>query len=334
MQQTFEAIVDPSPELYQAVTRLKPENPFCTLAYSTAQASMGVMNWLFVLRDGGGIVDACVGHLRTGRLCRTIEIESAPSVSADSSFWPYLFAWCKERRLSELQLGSFASATSQFPKSPFLIRRQERIEWILELQSDFESRFSAKHCHSIRKARAAGLEVIRTSDASAAPIHVELMNASSERRRDRGENVSVRDRAERYCLLTNSGAGMYFQACRGAEVLSSAYVLLSRSGAYCYSAGTSIAGTTLGASHLVMAQIASMLRDDGYTVFNLGGAGPENPGLQRFKRRFGAIARSLDSRSFSFQSALERKVLMVARLAVVNSASLWRRMLKARRFAS
>jgi lipid II:glycine glycyltransferase (peptidoglycan interpeptide bridge formation enzyme) len=107
--------------------------------------------------------------------------------------------------------------------------------------------------------------------------------------------------------LLASRAGEIFQAVDGDRVLSSILVLRSSTGAYYQSAGTSPEGMKVGASPFLISQVAGILRQEGVQIFNLGGAGEDNPGLQRFKAGFNVRQISLQAATFCPKSVSERK---------------------------
>jgi lipid II:glycine glycyltransferase (peptidoglycan interpeptide bridge formation enzyme) len=71
----------------------------------------------------------------------------------------------------------------------------------------------------------------------------------------------------------------------------------------------------LGASQLLIFEVATRLAAEGLSVFNLGGAEPTNEGLYRFKVGFGTSARELEAASYQVGSAVRRGVLWLAESA-------------------
>lgn len=127
-----------------------------------------------------------------------------------------------------------------------------------------------------------------------------------ERREQRGESVpSVQPDPFDRALLVSRAAEL-FQAYDGTSVLSSILVLRAPLGAYYQSAGTSPEGMELGASQFLISSVAAILQGEGMHLFNLGGAGDESPGLQRFKSGFGAHPVPLEAATFVFGSRGER----------------------------
>jgi len=128
------------------------------------------------------------------------------------------------------------------------------------------------------------------------------------RRTERGEHLNVElDPALPEVLLAN-GAGELFQAVRGGEVLASLLVLRSKTGGYYHSAGNSPQGMKWGASPFLLASVADILKNEGAEFVNIGGTGPENAGLMRFKSGFGAREIPLQSACFCPGSLLRREI--------------------------
>ena len=265
-----------------------PENPFATPNYAAAREVHGEQAWAFGLRDQGALSAGCVGFLHHGRVTRSLEIPSLPGVDRDSVFWPELLSAARRLRVTDLRLGSYASSRADIPVLPNTTERGTRAEWVLDLTVDWAGRIGSNHKRNISRARKSGVTVRRTRSAEACARHAELMSTSMLRRADRGEDVPavVEDLLARALLA--SGAGELFQAVGEGQVLSSVLVLHAAEGAYYQSAGTSPDGMQIGASPLLIAETAELLRFDGRVTFNLGGAGPESSGLQRFKSGFGA----------------------------------------------
>jgi hypothetical protein len=127
------------------------------------------------------------------------------------------------------------------------------------------------------------------------------------RRSARGEAVPSVQRDALAEAFLATGVGELFQAVAdGASPLSSILVLRSPVGAYYHSAGTSPEGMDRGASQFLIASTAEQLRSEGVLRFNLGGAGPESEGLQRFKAGFGARVVPLEAATCVFGTTLER----------------------------
>ncbi|MGI8764911.1 MAG: GNAT family N-acetyltransferase, partial [Gemmatimonadaceae bacterium] len=183
--------------------------------------------------------------------------------------------------------------------------RRARAEYVLNLQEPLP-RPSSNHKRNITRAQKAGVQVRRTRDRAALADHVNLMSAAMERREQRGEAVPTVHPSPFDSALLTCGAAELFQTHDGSSLLSSILVLRAPRGAYYQSAGTSPEGMEIGASQFLISSVASLLQEEGMHLFNLGGAGDESPGLQRFKAGFGAHPVLLEAASFVFGSRGER----------------------------
>jgi hypothetical protein len=231
-------------------------------------------------------------------LNRAIDIPSIANVGSETLFWNGIVDTCKRRRVTRLEVDSFASATTSIPPLPNETARHSRAEYVLDLVDGGAPRLATNHRRGVTRARKSGLTIRRGTDVAAANAHDTLMQASMVRRAARGEAVDLVPHERTTRQILESGAGELFQAAdaRG-TVMSSVLVLRSALGGYYQSAGTSPNGMECGASPFLIVAIAESLAAEGARVFNLGGAGDDNPGLQRFKAGFGARVVSLEAAS-------------------------------------
>lgn len=282
-------------------------NPFCTPNFAAAREAAGQTPWIFWVGDADEILTACTAFVDAGRLTRTLEIPSLPE-GVDNAFWNGVKTFCSDRKITDLVVNSFASPESVIPRLAHEVARRKRCEYVLHLDDGAPGATLAQgHRRSIKRAQNAGLEIRVRADAAACSDHVALMNASMHRRRSRGENVSSPVAVQTLWPYVDRSAGMLYQAVREGTVLSSVLVLLARRGAYYHSAGTSPEGMALGASHFLIQRAAESLAGEGREVFNLGGA--DDAGLIRFKSGFGTVSVDLEAASFSFGSALKRRIV-------------------------
>jgi hypothetical protein len=326
-------IEQPSDDLIQALEATQPRNPFCTVAYARARRLLGDRVLLASVFDRSHVVAGALGFVAGGAGRRRLEI---PSVAYGSSAADFCFAvarWGRRNGVWEVDLGSFGSEAADVPSTGGELARTRRREFVLDLTSPNPlGGISTNHRRNITKARNAGVEVRRSRHAPDSASHRDLVTMSLERRRDRGEGVEDEAREDLFAALLETGAGELFQAWRGSEILSSVLVLRSVSGAYYHSAGTTDGGTAIGASQLLVAEIALALKNDGAATFNLGGADAASAGLQRFKASFGATVRELDAVNFCPMPAAARKLRTLARVLLRNPAALPRAVLTADRF--
>jgi hypothetical protein len=265
-----------------------PDNPFLTSRYLQSQRSIGREGWLLSLEDSGAIVAGALAFLERGRLRRTLTIPSTPNVPLDSPFWAGVRAYIAECGVTDLELSTFASPESRIPPWTGEIERIERTEFAMELDgADLWTRVSKSHRERVSKGRKKGLTVRRESSDAAIDAHVALHINSMDRRKSRGENVSLAFERAGSAALLASGAGELFQAMLGDHVASSLLVLRSATGAYSESSGNSKEGMGIGASHFLRYETAVALQAEGVQRFYLGGARPQEEGLRAFKAGFG-----------------------------------------------
>ncbi|HEV7702889.1 MAG TPA: GNAT family N-acetyltransferase [Gemmatimonadaceae bacterium] len=264
------------------------DNPFLTARYLQSQRSLGREGWLFSVEDAETMQSAALCFLERGRIRRTLTIPSAPPVSEDSPFWSGVRAFIAEHGVTDLELSTFASPESRIPTFPGETERIDRTEFAMEMRDvDLLARVSKSHRERVSKGRRKGLVVRRENSAHAIDAHVALHINSMDRRKSRGENVSVAFERDGSAALLASGAGELFQAMLGDHVASSLLVLRSKSGAYSESSGNSKEGMGIGASHYLRYETAVTLQTEGIEIFYLGGARPSEEGLRAFKAGFG-----------------------------------------------
>jgi len=159
-----------------------------------------------------------------------------------------------------------------------------------------------------------GVALKRTSDPNAIAPHLELMGASMDRREVRSKDVSGAIKKSVMRTMLEAAVGEFFQAYAGTQILSSIFILKSSKVGYYHSAGTSPKGMELGASPFLVYSAAELLSEDGFRELNLGGAEPENPGLYRFKKGFGAVERRLEAAIFSLAPPILHRARSALRL--------------------
>jgi hypothetical protein len=264
------------------------DNPFLTARYLQSQRSLGREGWLFSVESGGAMDAAALCFLERGRIRRTLTMPSAPPVGDDSPFWSGVRAFVAEHGVTDLELSTFASPESRIPAWPGETERIDRTEFAMELRDvDLLARVSKSHRERVSKGRRKGLVVRRENSAQAIDAHVALHINSMDRRKSRGENVSLAFERDGSAALLASGAGELFQAMLGDHVATSLLVLRSKTGAYSESSGNSKEGMGIGASHFLRYETAVTLQTEGIEIFYLGGARPSEEGLRAFKAGFG-----------------------------------------------
>ncbi len=314
----FFAEPDPSLELCTKVAALEPTNPFYMPNYIEFKRALGFQPWVFALRQDGRIVSGCTSFAKSGRLNRSLEITSLPILPDSNKFWEGLLQFCREARISQLEINSFASSSTTIPRLPGEIRRRVRCEYVLELEKPgLWDRLSSNHMRNNKNARKAGLRVRRAVDHEACQQHIGLIRESMLRRRNRGESVPEDFETLNLLAMIQSEAGQLFQAVLDGKVLSSVLILMAQKGGYYHSAGTSSEGMACGASHFLVHEIGNTLQAEGKQVFNLGGVDQDNPGLERFKAGFGASPVRLESAELFLGSKVRNKLGTITRLLTV-----------------
>jgi hypothetical protein len=305
----FRYVLRPSASLVEHLAACDPANPLHTSEYANAHESLGARPCLLGLYSGNELVSGCMGFLSGSFLRRNLHIRSLPNMPDPATFWQGVLELCRRLGVWRLQIDTCASPEAIIPQLPGELERRVRWEYVLDLGYDnVLDGVSSQHRRNIGRACKAGLSIRRTREASACRKHLELMDASTERRVNRGEKVDLPQDSARPLALLASRAGEIFQAVIGERVLSSILVLRSSKGAYYQSAGTLPEGMKLGASPFLVSQVADILKQEGVQVFNLGGSSADSPGLRRFKAGFGAREVALQAASFCPKSALERKL--------------------------
>jgi RimJ/RimL family protein N-acetyltransferase len=327
MTPEFHADDNPSSVLLAEAEALDPTNPFCTAAFVHSMAALGYRPWLISLRSGTRLLAVGVGLMKSGRLNRSLEFTSLPVPEAADLFWEKTLRFCRDLRVSYLEINSFASTQHRIPALAGEIERRTRTEYVIDLKKPtLWTGLSSNHKRNLKLAQKASLQVLSKTDVEACRDHLRLVQSSLDRRRERGERVDDSGDADRLMIYARNGLGEWFQAVKSGEVLSSILVLKAERGAYYQSAGTSPEGMALGASSFLICETATALRDRGMEVFNLGGADEHNPGLQRFKAGFGASSVALQATRVYLGSALKRKLGTAAALLRKDPVSFVRRL--------
>jgi hypothetical protein len=309
MSPEFHASPDFTNALSQEITALDPCNPFCTPAYAQAMQAGGMQPWLLYTTEQGRITSACLALLKSGRLNCLLEIPSVPSLLSPDAFWTPLLAFCRQKGVTQLNVDSFGSSTAVIPSLQGEINRRERIEYVLDLAApELWSAVATNHRRNSQKAQRAGVLVERTSSPESCQDHARLQGISMERRANRGEDVGIDAQTRTSAALLQHHAAEMFRATLDGQVLSSILILRSSGGTYYHSAGTSREGMAIGASHLLIKSVIEIVHGEGCRLFNLGGADPGNPGLERFKKGFGAQPVHLSAAQFYLGNRVRKSI--------------------------
>jgi len=309
----FRAIRQPGLAQFRELAEHDTGNPFVTPEYVQSRAKLGESISLLTIENQGVPVTSCPVFVRGGFLKRRLQIVSLPLLPCPDLFWVGLLKLCRAWSIWMLEVDSFGSLVADIPKLPGELVRHVRTEYLLDLDHDVFDVPCHNHRRDISRARKLGLIVRRSREISACDDHLRLMAASLGRRAQRGEHVGVELDASLPQALLSSGSGELFQAVRDGEVLASLLVLRSKTAGYYHSAGNSPQGMKWGASPFLLMSAAEILKKEGAEFVNIGGTGPENAGLKRFKSGFGAREVQLVSACFCPGSLLRRELRETAR---------------------
>jgi ribosomal protein S18 acetylase RimI-like enzyme len=321
----FHIVVSPSSAEVAEVANLQPGDFFVTPACAAGHAAQGLKPVLLGLRENGAWVCGCLGFLRIGRLTRAMDIPWLPALPPDSPFWTGLATACRALRVWDLSVRRITAAPESLPALGPVVRRCTGFEYRLQLGGGAVIRpTSENHCRNLAKAEKADLVLRQITDPGAVAVHLGLMQASMQRRAERGEHVPGRGRDGYFHAMLQAGAGHFFQAIKDGEVCSSVFVLRAAKGAYYQTAGTTPQGMADGASPFLIVNTARQLQAEGVTCFDLGGVEAGNEGLGRFKAGFGAERHSFAEAEFAMAHPVLRKVRTAIALLRRSPAALMR----------
>ena len=313
---SFRVVRNPSDAELGLLQSASPANPFVSAPYVAARRALGATAVLFEAENPNSAPACAIGYACGRPFSRSLEITSSPWCANATDFWSGVREFCRQSHVADVAIDSYGAASVTLPTWVAPMQLRDRTEWVLQLGSVDSLTYASNHRRNINKARKLGVTMTSTTDPAAAQLHGQIMAASMQRRALRGENVPViEDCNARYdAAFLASGAARLFQAVHDGEVVSSLLLLHAPSGAYYQSAGTTPEGMAIGASTFLVSEIIRTLAAEGKTVFNLGGAGPENEGLQRFKSGFGAQPVPLQAATYQLASPIHRKFRAAVRL--------------------
>lgn len=310
----FDLDAAPREDVLQRAAETAPYSPFLTPAFADAQRRGGREIALLSLRRDTEMVSCCLAATKRGRLHTMVEIFSLPEGGDRPEFAEGLLHLCRSVTADLLAVDSLGSRVRGVPPLGGRISHRTRREHIWSLAGkDLWSDLSANHRRNVTRARKAGVVVAVAEGEANLERHLALTDASLARRERRGEHVQTGDpQLASWRVLLETGAASLYQARLGDEVLSSILLLKAREGAYYHSAGTSPEGMRLGASQMLIFEVATRLSVEGLSVFNLGGAEPANEGLHRFKVGFGTSSQELEAATYQVAGVVRRGVLWLA----------------------
>lgn len=286
-----------------------PDNPFLVAPYMRAQRALGLDTWLLGEEISGTLRSAALGVMKSGRIRRSLTINSLPPIRVDSPFWRGLEDFCDAHGITDLELSTRGTPESVVPPIRGELERIARTEFVLPLAGrDIYAHMSNHHRAHVKKARKNGLTIRESQSPEALDAHIALHMHSMRRRRARGEEVPLEFARAGQLAYLESGAGSLCQAVLHDEVVSSLMILRSATGAYFESGGSSSEGMHIGASHFLLFETAVALKRQGAETFFLGGARPGEEGLRAYKSGFGALPVDTESVISYVGGRLRRRV--------------------------
>ncbi len=316
---TFFAETEQTEDMCSAIAAMEPTNTGYTWGYVSAVAKTGAKPIVIGTNEAGNLICGCPAFIRTGKLHRSLQIQSLPRVPAGSEFWDGLLAFCREGRFHRVSIESYGSASAEIPALIGQTRRDKRWEFVLDLnQADLMAGMGADYRRLIRRAPGHGIEFQRTKESDSLREHQRVCSASADRRRKRGEGVQEAGTDLPRALL-NAGVAEVFQAVLKGRVVSSMVVVKAAKGAYQYSAGTDPEGMRLGASHFLVFQATQAVRAEGIEQYNLGGTRDLESGLAFYKARFGARVVPLESAELYLGGWLRKNLSAAATFATADT---------------
>ncbi len=296
-------VVEPNPSAadYERLLTSAVVNPFHTAAYLEARRRLGGQPWIVSWPDDSGARQACPAICEAGRWRRSLTFDSMPD-RPSAAFWQGIMGLKRQHRITECTLGTFGSQLEQIPCLAGNVTRRSRSEWLLDLGGrDVFSGLSSNHRRNIKAATGARLEMLCASDNMAASRHARLVAVALQRRTDSGAAVGHVPGLDLFEAFARHGAAQFMQIVDGMEALASVCLLRAERAAYYHSAGAADKARELGASHFLILQAALRMQAEGIEIFNLGGAGDDNSGLQRFKAGFGARRQNSEAANCSWE---------------------------------
>ena len=235
---------------------------------------------------------------RLDRLPQAVE-GARGSIATPIALAQALLHLARAQRFARLAIDSFDGPWPAPELAALGFATHERLEFLLDLTGDEETRMSrikSSHRRKVRAAEKAGVTVADETGSADIGLLRELQGSTQERRVDRGEQMELPD-AQQYqrlaATLVASGGGRLFVGRQDGVAVSAILCAVERSRAYYLMGGTSAAGFECNAATLVLWRAATLLAERGLAELNLGGVpraaeseGHAEHGLWRFKEGF------------------------------------------------
>ncbi len=249
--------------------------------------------WTFLERRGTTEIPIAFGAIKRGSIRAALDVCVLPTIEHTAETWRALAAFVSRFDITDLLVESIGLPSSQVavPTLAGEVQRYSAVKlYVMRLDApDWDQNISSNHRRNIRKATKAGVTIVRAESDEALRAHNQLIKASLQRRAHRGEPTNLASSEEEIEMILKSGAAELYQAWLGDEIVSSKMLYtIERRYAYYDTGGTSPAGMSVGASHLLMHTMMRELHGRGIVTLNLDVASKAAGGLARFKKDFGA----------------------------------------------
>ena len=203
-----------------------------------------------------------------------------PAGGDPAAFWPAYETWCRERGVVTTFV-RFHPLFQSGANAPLALEElAPTIGWRLE--GDLLARMHSKHRNVVRKGEKAGLAVEQATGVGGfAPLYEDTMRRANAA-------AFYFFPGEYWQALDRLGDGLVrFHAFEEADVVASALCLASPPWLHYHLGAASDRGRKLGATTLLLYEIARWAQERGYERFHLGGGvGGGRDSLHEFKRRF------------------------------------------------
>lgn len=310
---TVRVLTDVDPARWNSeVARLNgcPFHTYEWSRYSAARNKAGVcyFQWL----DGSGhIAGMGFGLVREKRvpgcsLYKSLSLGSMPAGNPGllQDMLAALIEYCRQQQFTELEVNSFGTPLGGYvlPALGFSVSR--RWEFLVDVDMSEEDLWKSLHGKKrnlIRKGQKENLRVERAASVDQLMEFRGLALETQARKQEQGIAYPVGDRAQYELMkdrLLDCGLGRLYLAYDGDTPVAGAFFAGYGKSAYYVLSSANRTGLGKSAPDLILWTSMRQYREDGCTLFNLGGLSEaelegqplESSGLYHFKKRFAAEA--------------------------------------------
>ena len=254
---------------------------------------LGFVPWGLFVETHGALRLIAIGMKSTSGMGRSLEISAAAGcLTSPQAFFDGLLAFCETQCVSHLLVEEVEldGGSISIPKLAGEFERYSGVKlYVWDLASEaWNEGISSNHRRNIAKARRLGVQFETAIGSDRLHAHKVLVGTSLRRRSERGEPTHLAAHEGEFEEVLSTGCAQLFQAELDGQVVSSKLVFVVGQYAFYDSGGTSQQGMSIGASHLLMYEVARSLRERGVRSLNLDVASAAAGGLGRFKADFGA----------------------------------------------